>query len=84
MIEELEPNIFLFRFSKQEDQEQVLAITPWNICGNIMVIKPWFYELTILEVDFHSEAMWIQVHGFPWNRIGENDVQFIGLNWVNP
>lgn len=42
-----------------------------------MVIKPWCYEITIPKVDFHSEAIWIQVPGFLWNRIGENVVQFI-------
>lgn len=79
VAEELEPNTFLFRFSKQEDQEQVLAFNPWNIQGNIMVLKSWIYELTILEVDFHSKAFWIQVHGFPWNRINEKAIQFLGL-----
>lgn len=76
---EMEPNTFLFRFSKQEDQEKVLATTPWNIRGNILVIKSWIHEPILLEVDFFSNAMWIQVHGFPWNRMGENTVQFIGL-----
>lgn len=44
-----------------------------------MVVKPWSSELTLPEVDFYSEGMWIQVHGLPWNRIGDNTIQLIGL-----
>lgn len=78
-IDEMEPNIFLFRFSKAEDQVKVLAQNPWNIWGHLMVVKPWSSELTLPEVDFYSEGMWIQVHGLPWNRIGDNTIQLIGL-----
>ncbi|KAB1207375.1 Serine carboxypeptidase-like 17 [Morella rubra] len=76
---ELEPNLFLFRFAKPEHQMKVLAQTPWNIHGQLMVFKPWSQELTIPKIDFHSEAMWIHVHGLPWNRLGECTVQLIGL-----
>lgn len=70
--DEMEPNLFLVRFSKAEDKERVLAQTPWNIRGHLMVFKSWSSELTIPELDFYSEAMWLQVHGLPWNRIGES------------
>lgn len=45
--EEMEPTTFLFSFSKQPDQEKVLAQTPWNLRGHLMVTKPWSSELTI-------------------------------------
>lgn len=76
---EMEPNMFLVHFSKAEDIEKVLGQTPWNIREQLMVFKPWSSKLTIPEVKFYSEAMWIQVHGLPWDRIGKSTIQLIGL-----
>lgn len=77
--EEMAPNIFLFKLSSMEDQEQVLTQTPWNVRGHIMVVKPWSPELTLPEVDFFSKGMWVQAHGLLWNRVNASSVQLMGF-----
>lgn len=38
---ELEPNMFLFEFVKPQDRARVLQCRPWNIKGNVLVVKDW-------------------------------------------
>lgn len=44
-----------------------------------MVFKPWDPDKVIREMDFTSVPFWVQVHGLPRNRMGEENAKFIGL-----
>lgn len=52
LVEEIEPNIYLFHFLHEEDRGFVLAHSPWNVRGQLMVFKQWEPEMVLQEVSF--------------------------------
>lgn len=54
LVEEIEQNIYLFHILHEEDRSFVLAQSPWNVWGQLMVFKQCEHEMVLQEVYFHS------------------------------
>lgn len=63
------------------DAESVIKIMdngPWNIKGDLLVVKPWPPELTNAEFILFTCAFWIQVHGLPLQNMTDVNASKIG------
>ncbi|KAB1203084.1 hypothetical protein CJ030_MR8G005528 [Morella rubra] len=79
LVEEIDPFTYLFHFLSEEDRSYIMAQSPWNVRGQLMVFKQWEFEMVLQEVSFRTVPFWVQVHGLPRNRMGEANAQYIGL-----
>lgn len=64
-FEEIAPYRYLFAFSKQQHVDRILSQTPWNIRGSLLALKRWSPLLALKEIEIHSCAFWVQIHGLP-------------------
>ena len=66
VIEETEEvNTFTFTFNNFLYAKKIQDLSPWNIKGNPLILKPWEAGSTLSEIDFSKGAYWVQVHGPP-------------------
>ncbi|KAB1213878.1 hypothetical protein CJ030_MR5G017141 [Morella rubra] len=79
LVEEIELNTYLFHFIHEVDRSFVLAHSPSNVKGQLMVFKQWENEIVLQEVSFRLVPFWVQVHGLPRNRMGKANAKYIGL-----
>ncbi|KAB1207372.1 hypothetical protein CJ030_MR7G017445 [Morella rubra] len=79
LVEEMEPNTYMFHFLKEEDCRFIMQLSPWNVRGQLMVFRQWEPLMALYEVSFKSVNFWVQVQGLPRNRMGEANAKYIGL-----
>jgi hypothetical protein len=74
----IDPNRFLFKFSKQEHLDRIQNQTTWNVNGYLLSLQTWSPKATIGELLFNLSPFWIQVHGFPLANITLRNAVAIG------
>ncbi|KAL4311813.1 hypothetical protein GQ457_01G032130 [Hibiscus cannabinus] len=71
----LGPNMFLFKFKKEEDKDFVLGRCPWTFDGELLALKSFDRLLTPKEYDFHPLPIWVRIYdvslGYMNNKAGE-------------
>ncbi|KAL4332523.1 hypothetical protein GQ457_07G000070 [Hibiscus cannabinus] len=71
----LGPNMFLFKFKKDEDRDFVLGRCPWTFDGELLALKPFDKLLSPKDYDFHPLPIWMRIYdvplGFMSSKVGE-------------
>jgi hypothetical protein len=68
----------LFTFDYEADRSLAFDRRPWTIRGAHLVLKVWFPDLALSEIDFSRSAFWSQIHGLPLARYNKENVKLIG------
>lgn len=74
----LGPNLFLFKFSKQEHITRILDQTIWNVNGSLLALQKWSPSTTLAELSLKVVSFWIQVHGLPLCNMSTKNAIAIG------
>jgi hypothetical protein len=95
-FKEVQPNVWMFEFSQEEDKQHVLAGRPWSFDRFILALFEFDGSIPSSQWDFTTSPFWIQVHDMPpicmtkaiGTKIGESlgtleevDVEGEGVEW---
>lgn len=64
-IVDIATNTFIFNFPDAETPCRILVNAPWNILGQVLILKQWCPQVAIQEVEYSYTPYWIQIHGMP-------------------
>ncbi|KAL4283624.1 hypothetical protein GQ457_16G014760 [Hibiscus cannabinus] len=71
----LGPNMFLFKFKREEDKDFFLGRCPWTVDGELLALKPFDKLLSPKDYDFHPLPIWIRIYDVPLglmsSKVGE-------------
>lgn len=71
-------SIFIFTFADESDMQRVQDLSPWNIRGHPLILKPWDTGMSLSELDFSEGIYWIQVHDLPLDLMTPQNAEIIG------
>ncbi|KAK8670596.1 hypothetical protein V6N13_037214 [Hibiscus sabdariffa] len=74
----LGPNMFLFKFRKEEDKDFVLGRCPWSFDGELLALKPYDRLLSPKEYDFQPLPIWIRIYDVPLGLMTSKAGETIG------
>ncbi|KAL4272949.1 hypothetical protein GQ457_13G013230 [Hibiscus cannabinus] len=77
----LGPNMFLFKFKKEEDKDFVLGRCPWTFDGELLALKSFDRLLTPKEYDFHPLPIWVRIYDVPLGYMNSKADEAIGNNF---
>lgn len=77
-IVDISPNIFLFNFTDLETSNRILEKAPWNILGQVLILKQWNPQISVHEIDFTHAPYWIQIHGMPLEFFSKQNAAHTG------
>lgn len=80
-IKDTGPNTFLFHFGSPEHKARILLQAPWNVIGFLLLLREWSPSDTLSSLDFSSYAFWVQIHGFPKERLSFRNALRLGSYW---
>ncbi|XP_035545856.1 uncharacterized protein At4g02000-like [Juglans regia] len=83
IVEDIDTNMFMFTFPKQQDKDRILANSPWNFKGFHMVLSHCPPELSINEIALNFSVFWIQIHGLPMDMPTNKNAERIGQVFGN-
>ncbi|PNY16581.1 cysteine desulfurase mitochondrial-like [Trifolium pratense] len=64
-IQDLNKNLFLFRFSSKRDLETVLRNGPWSFDRNIVILKRISGDEQPSDIEMHSGEFWTRIYDLP-------------------
>ncbi|XP_058732735.1 uncharacterized protein LOC131604305 [Vicia villosa] len=64
-VQELNKNLFLFRFSTRREMENILKNGPWSFDRNLLVLSRITGEEQPSELNMHYGTFWIRVYELP-------------------
>jgi hypothetical protein len=73
----LGPNLFLFKFSKQEHITRIIN-NVWNVNGYLLSIQVWSSTVTLGDLSLSKVPFWIQIHGLPLQNLTLKNAIAIG------
>jgi hypothetical protein len=79
----LGPNLFLFKFSKQEHLSRILDQITWNVNGYLPALQKWPPTATLGELSLKVVPFWSQVHGLPLCNLSTRNAATIGKGLGN-
>ncbi|KAL4325526.1 hypothetical protein GQ457_11G002860 [Hibiscus cannabinus] len=74
----LGPNLFLFKFKKEESKESVIQRCPWSFNGELLALKVFDGLLSPQEYDFGPLPMWMRVYKVPLGMMNQRMGESIG------
>ena len=77
-VRKVDRNIFLFTFDYEADRSLAFDRRPWTIRGAHLVLKVWFPDLALSEIDFSRSTFWSQIPGLPLAQYNKENVELIG------
>jgi hypothetical protein len=96
VFKEIQENLWLFEFEKEDDMRRVKEGRPWSFDTQILVLNDFDGRIAPSKMDFTWSPFWIQVHDVPLlcmtkgvaTRIGESrgqvedvDIAGEGVGW---
>jgi hypothetical protein len=78
-IDDLPDNKYLITVSQPSHVHKIMELGPWNYKGSLIVLTPWSHHLTFDEVELHTCAFWVQIHGLPLQNMTARNAASIGL-----
>lgn len=72
--------MYIFHFSRCQDKDKVLYLTPWNFKGHLLVLQHWSPEMSLEEIDLSFATFWIQLHGLPLAGMNKYNIGLIGAS----
>lgn len=64
-VQDLNKNLFLFRFSNKRDLESVLKNGPWSFDRNIVILQRVSGDEQPSEMEMHTGEFWARVYDLP-------------------
>jgi hypothetical protein len=77
-METLNESTYVFTFEDDHDLQRIQDLSPWNIRGHPLILKPWDRSMSLNELDFSEAPYWIQVHDLPLELINSQNAEIIG------
>ncbi|XP_026451473.1 uncharacterized protein LOC113351753 [Papaver somniferum] len=77
-IVEIDPNIFIFKFSNWDLLNKVINERPWNINKKLLVIHDYIPEMIYTEKQWGFQLFWIQLKFLLQEHMNVSDVTKIG------
>ena len=74
----VDKNVFMFSFKHEADVRRAWDRRPWTVKGDHLILKHFYSDVSVSEVDFSTIDFWIQIHGLPLNRRSKDNVLKIG------
>jgi interleukin-1 receptor-associated kinase 1 len=65
-VQDLEKNLFLFRFSTKKDADTVLRNGPWSFDRNLLILHRVTGEEQPSDLDMHKVSFWVRVYDLPF------------------
>ena len=65
----LEQGIFTITFESQAGRKKVMDQGPWSFMNNLLILKQWEPNTTVLCYKFDSCNFWVHVLGLPFEWI---------------
>ncbi|GLT70751.1 hypothetical protein SLA2020_428110 [Shorea laevis] len=57
---------------------RIQDLSPWNIRGHPLILKPWNQSMTLGELDFSEGVYWIQFHDLPLELMNSKNAEILG------
>ncbi|MCI00644.1 zinc CCHC-type-like protein, partial [Trifolium medium] len=64
-VQDLNKNLFLFRFSSKKDVDTVIKNGPWSFDRNLLVLKRISGDEQPSDLEMHSSEFWARVYDLP-------------------
>jgi len=64
-VQDLNKNLFLFRFSSKRDLESVVKNGPWSFDRNIVILKRISGEEQPSDIEMHTGEFWTRIYDLP-------------------
>ncbi|KAK2353708.1 hypothetical protein QL285_091304 [Trifolium repens] len=65
-VQDLEKNLFLFRFTTKKDADNVLRNGPWSFDRNLLILHRVTGEEQPSDLDMHKVSFWVRVYDLPF------------------
>lgn len=80
-ITELEKNLFLFSFAKDDDRTEVLRKAPWFIMNHLLCLESWLPHVAYHHIEFKNSPFWIQIHNPPLELMNVTKARKLTKSW---
>jgi interleukin-1 receptor-associated kinase 1 len=77
-VQELQKNLFLFRFSTKKDLEAVLRNGPWSFDRNLLILHRVSGEEQPSDLHMHNVSFWVRVYDLPLKLRSEAMAKKVG------
>jgi hypothetical protein len=77
-VQDLNKNLYLFRFSTKKDAENVLKNGPWSFDKNLIVLQKITGEEQPAEFDMHKVSFWVRIYDLPLQLRSDSIAKKIG------
>lgn len=64
-IQDLNKNLFLFKFVSRRDAENILHSGPWSFDRNLLILDTISGEEQPSELDLHTVQFWVRIYDLP-------------------
>ncbi|XP_058726827.1 uncharacterized protein LOC131598223 [Vicia villosa] len=64
-VQDLNKNLFIFKFSSKRDMEYVLKTGPWSFDRALLVLKRISGEEQPSDLDLHFSSFWVRIYDLP-------------------
>ncbi|XP_024642377.1 uncharacterized protein [Medicago truncatula] len=64
-IQDLNKNLFLFKFVSRRDAENILHSGPWSFDRNLLILDTISSEEQPSELDLHTVQFWVRIYDLP-------------------
>jgi hypothetical protein len=64
-FKEIQPNVWIFEFSKETDKIRVLKGRPWSFDWSLLALSEFDGGIPSSHWNFTSSPFWIQIHDMP-------------------
>ncbi|GAU43133.1 hypothetical protein TSUD_348540 [Trifolium subterraneum] len=77
-VQDLNKNLYLFRFSTKKDAENVLQNGPWSFDKNLIILQKITGEEQPAEFDMHKVSFWVRIYDLPLQLRSDSIAKKIG------
>jgi interleukin-1 receptor-associated kinase 1 len=77
-VQDLEKNLFLFRFSTKKDADTVLRNGPWSFDRNLLILHKVTGEEQPSDLNMHKVSFWVRVYDLPFKLRSEAMAKKLG------
>jgi interleukin-1 receptor-associated kinase 1 len=77
-VQDLEKNLFLFRFSTKKDADTVLRNGPWSFDRNLLILHKVTGEEQPSDLNMHKISFWVRVYDLPFKLRSEAMAKKLG------
>lgn len=76
-VEKIGDKVFKFMFNSKGDRDRVFSKRPWSFNGSHLILKLWEAERPIIEIDFNTSTLILQIHDLPLNMLKKENALLI-------